>query len=107
MERNLVPLTEKEFIELIREREAQSCRVETLATGGIDMWDSPIVEYGNLLFEKIISIYFNEIGRDWIYWWLWEKNGNPDMKAWDENKNEIPLETIHELWEYVKQYLNF
>lgn len=107
MEKKLESLTEERFIELLEDHKSQNERISKLSEVGIDVWDSPLIEYGNLLFEKIMELYFNELGRSWIYWWLYEKDGNPEFKAWDENENEIPLETIHDLWEYVKQYLNF
>lgn len=107
MEKNLENLTEKGFIELLENHKVQQNRVDALKDAGFDLYDSPIIEYGNFLFEKVLSIYFNESGRDWIYWWLYEKDGNPEFKAWDKNKKEVPLETYHDLWEFVKQYLNF
>ena len=105
MERNLSTLTEKEFIELLEDHKTQQNRVDALKDAGFDLYDSPIIEYGNFLFERVLSIYFSEEGRDWIYWWLYEKNGNPEMKAWDKDNNEISTETIEDLWNIVKEYL--
>lgn len=98
-------LTKGEFIKLLEERDDQENRIDTLASIGLDIFDSPLIEYGNMMFERLISAHFTEDGTDWIFWWLYEKNGNPDMKAWDENHNEIPMETMEDLWNYVEQYL--
>lgn len=98
-------LTKDEFIKLLEERNDQKNRVDILSSIGIEIFDSPLIEYGNMMFERLIEAYFTEEGSDWICWWLYEKNGHPDMKAWDENHNEIPMETMEDLWNYVEQYL--
>lgn len=98
-------LTKSEFIKLLEERDDQENRIDTLSSIGIDVFDSPLIEYGNLMFERLIETHFTSEGSDWIYWWLYDKNGDPEMKAWDENHNEIPLETIEDLWSLVEQYL--
>ena len=98
-------LTKSEFIKLLEEHDDQENRIDTLSSVGINIFDSPLIEYGNRMFERLIEAYFTEEGIDWIFWWLYEKDGNPDMKAWDENNNEIPMETMEDLWNYVEQYL--
>ena len=57
------------------------------------------------MFEKYLETYFTEEGTDIIYWYLFEKNGNSEYKMWDKDKNEIPTETIEDLWNIVKDYL--
>lgn len=93
-----------EFIELLKEHDAQEERIDTLEEMGLSIFDSPLIEYGTKLFEQMITSNFKEEGSDWIFWWLYEKDGDPDMKAWDENHNEIPLETMEDLWNLVEQY---
>lgn len=98
-------LTKSEFIKLLGERDDQENRIDTLSSIGVDIFDSPLIEYGNMMFERLIEAHFTSEGADWIYWWIYEKDGDPDMKAWDENHNEIPLETMEDLWNLVEQYL--
>lgn len=98
-------VTKNEFLELLREQDDQENRLDTLSSIGIEIFDSALIEYGTKMFERLIKSYFTEEGADWIFWWLYEKNGDPEMKAWDENHNEIPMETMEDLWNYVKQYL--
>lgn len=104
MEKRFI-ITKDEFIKLLEEHDDQENRVDTLASIGLDIFDSPLLEYGNMMFERLIKAYFTEEGADWVFWWLYEKHGDPDMKAWDENHNEIPMETMEDLWNYVEQYL--
>lgn len=107
METNSTPsakFTKAEFFELLKMHAAQSERLDKLSDAGLPVWDTDIVEYGNLMFEKVIKALFTQEGEDWIFWWLYEKDGNPEMKAWDEDHDEIPMETMEDLWRYVKQY---
>ena len=107
METNSTPsakFTKEEFFELLKMHAAQSERLDKLSDAGLPVWDMDIVEYGNLMFDKVIRAYFTQEGEDWNFWWLYEKDGNPEMKAWDEDHDEIPMETMEDLWRHVKQY---
>ena len=108
METNLTPsankISKEEFFKILDAQKAQNERVDKITDAGISIWDSDLVEYGNLMFERVIDAYFTKDGADWIFWWLYEKAGNPEMKAWDEDHDEIPMETKEDLWRYVKQY---
>lgn len=97
-------ITKQDFINLIQLHNKQSSNLDKLSEFGFSIFDSSVIEYGNIMFEKLIDALFTEEGVDWIFWWLYEKNGNPDMKAWDENHNEIPAETIDNLWNIIKHY---
>ena len=97
-------ITKEEFFELIKMHDDQSKRLDKLSEAGLPVWEMDIIEYGNLLFDKVINSYFTQEGEEWIFWWLYEKNGNSEIKAWDEDHNEIPTETIEDLWKCVKQY---
>lgn len=92
------------FLELLENRKAQSERIDKLEEIGLSIWDSPLIEFGYTMFDKVIEAYFTEEGVDWIDWWLYEKNGDPETKAFDEDKDEIPMETMVDLWRYIKQY---
>lgn len=98
-------IEKEEFIKLLMEHDDQEDRIDTLSSLGLDVFDSPLIEYGNMMFERLIKAYFTEEGVEWIFWWLYEKDGDPEMRAWDENHNEIPMETMEDLWNYVEQYL--
>lgn len=62
------------------------------------------VEYGAFVFDKLLSIAFLDSAVDDINWWLYEKRGNPTFIMSDENGNEIPTETVEDLWNIVKDF---
>jgi hypothetical protein len=98
-------LTKETFIQLIKNHKKQRENLDVLMNAGLDLWEADVIEYGNKLFDTIIDLCFDEDGTDWIYWWLYDKDNNPDIKAFDNEHNEIPTETIEDLWQVVKDYL--
>ncbi len=107
METNSIPsakIIKEEFLELLKMHSSQLEKLDKLSNAGFPIWGFDIVEYGNLMFDKVIKAYFTEEGENWIFWWLFEKDGDPEMKAWDEDHDEIPMETMEDLWRFVKQY---
>lgn len=101
-------ITKDEFITLIDDYQKWSEQVDKVSEvlGISTLFESNLIDYTSRLFDKTINILFNEIGTDDIYWWLYEKSGNPDFKMWDKEGNEIPSETIDDLWEIVKDSQN-
>lgn len=99
-------ITKEEFIDLISnykkwdDRLDEVCKV--LNCNPLEMdW----VEYGAKLFDTTLSILFEEEGVDDINWWLFEKPALPlGSGMWDEEGNEIPTETVEDLWNIVKNY---
>lgn len=99
-------LMNKELFEKLIEETVETKKwLEQLFALEIDLVDSRISIYSNFLFETLLYTYFTEEGIDWIYWWLYEKDGDPELKAYDKYNIEIPSETIDDLWNIVKEYL--
>lgn len=71
---------------------------------GPGIFETPMIQSGWKIIEFLILTNFNAEGQDWINWWLYEKSGDPELKAWDAEDNEIPTETIDDLWNLVKDY---
>jgi hypothetical protein len=83
---------------------------------GLDVFESPLFETTGYYFDWLWEAYFTEDGCDTISWWAFEyhnleedfdSNGNyigekmePGM--WDKNENVIPMVTIEDLWNEVK-----
>ena len=97
-------MTKEKFTEMILEIQNFNYQVdqwcEVLCS---DLFESPLVTSGWSLINKLIESNFDEEGQDWINWWLYEKDGRSDMKAWDDN--EIPTETLDDLWNLVKDHV--
>ena len=89
----------------------------TLREVNIDIFESPIFETTSYYLDWLWDAYFTEDGVDTINWWMFEyhtleedfdKNGNyigdPDKEPgmWDKDENIIPMITIEDLWESVK-----
>lgn len=101
-------ITKDEFITLIDDYQKWSEQVDKASEvlGISTLFESNLIDYTSRLFDKTINILFDENGTDNIYWWLYEKSGRPDFKMWDKEGNEIPSETIDDLWEIVKDSQN-
>lgn len=95
-------ITKDRFIKLIIDNEKYNdnlCKLEEALGSSLD---GELFEYANFLFNDFLEFAFTDEAVDDIYWWLYEKNGNPTMKMWDKNGDEIPTETIDDLWEIIK-----
>lgn len=97
-------ITKEEFIDLISKQQKWSNRVDQVSEilNVPTLFESDWVEYASTLFDKVLYFLFNEDGIDDINWWMYEKAGNPEFKMWDEDGNEIPTDTIDDLWELIK-----
>lgn len=98
-------MTIKEFSELIEDYQRNREEISRICEILPCFFDMSPVEYGNLMFEKLITTYFEKEGVEWIFWWLFDKNGDPEMKAFDKSGIEMPTETVKDLWNLVKKYL--
>ena len=67
---------------------------------GIDLskYDEKFYDVINILMNDV----FNEEQIDWIEWYIYEKGGNPELKAWDKDKNEICYDD-ESLYEEIKK----
>lgn len=98
-------VTKEQFIKLITDNRKHNDRLDEVEDVlGLAIYDCDWVEYGNILFDEVLGLLFQEEGVDDINWWLYEKCGRPDYKMWDKDGNEIPTETLDDLWEIVKDY---
>ena len=56
---------------------------------GIDIADSDIVSNAECIAMAIFKENYTDEGIDWIMWWVYEKAGDPDIKAYDDEGKEI------------------
>lgn len=99
-------ISKEELAELLKEHDEQQERLYKLNEIGLQLWDSDLIEYGNLMFDRLIKARFTEEGAEWIFWWLYElpSFGDDGPHATDENGDPIPTETIDDLWNLVEPY---
>ena len=97
-------ITKEKFIDLIFKQQEWSNRVDKVSEvlNVPTLFESDWVEYASVLFDKTLALLFNEDGIDDIYWWMYEKSENPELKMWDESGKEIPTDTVEDLWNLVK-----
>ena len=98
-------ITKEQFIKLITDHRNYNNKIDEIENVlGCAIYDCDWVEYGNILFDKMLELIFQEQATDYISWWIWEKRGRPDYRMWDKDGNEIPTETLDDLWEIVRDY---
>lgn len=96
-------ITKEQFTKLIKGNISHNERLTEVSNIlGSEIWSVDWIEYGNILFDEVLAILFKEEAVDDINWWIYEKHGRSDYKMWDGKGNEIPTETIEDLWNIVK-----
>ena len=110
-------ITYEKFKEIIVRYIRFSKCESTLRESNIDIFESPLFETTGYYLDWLWDAYFTENGVDTINWWMFEyhtleedfdKDGNyigdsnkgPGM--WDRDDNVIPMITIEDLWNEVK-----
>ena len=110
-------ITYEKFKEIIVRYIIFSKCESTLRESNIDIFESPLFETTGYYLDWLWDAYFTENGVDTINWWMFEyhtleedfdKNGNyigdpnKDSGMWDKDDNIIPMITIEDLWNEVK-----
>lgn len=90
----------KEFAELIESFHQQDALVDSLCKVFSDSFGAHIIDWGFRMFDKLISLYFDEEGVDWIDYYLYE---NPE-KCYYQDEKRIPLESIDDLWLLIESH---
>lgn len=96
-------IEKEQFIKLIQNYKDHISFIEKVDDLlNLNIFESKISDYSFRLFDLVIEISFNEKGSDIIFWWLYEKSINPELKIFDDS--ELPSETIEDIWNIVKEY---
>lgn len=93
-------MTKTLFIKVINALSSIDSEITKLYGMGIDITESPIVIGAEDISIAFLSHVYDECGIGWIQWWLYEKADNPDLRACDEEGNDI--DTIDKLYEYLE-----
>lgn len=67
---------------------------------GLDL--QSIVDPYHEIISHLLRVYYSEEGEDWISWYIYEKSDKENMKAWDEEGNEICYD-IPSLWRHIEE----
>jgi len=94
-----------DFIQLIQTYQAWEKKIDSVEKIlDIDnAFNIDWIEYSARLFEHTIEILFNNEGVEIINWWLFELEDKSGDCMWDEDGKVIPMKTIEDLWNYVKE----
>ena len=70
-----------------------------------------VVSYQTLAVELLWEEVLTKEGVEWLWWYLYEKNGisgkpRKELKAWDDKKKEI-CKNIKSLWKYLTKSKHF
>lgn len=96
-------ITKEEFIKLITEQQNWDQRISDIGEVlGTFMLDIDWVEYTAKLFTSTLNLLFTEEAADTIMWWMYEVTDHSIPSMWDKDHNVIPMETIDDLWNFVK-----
>ena len=77
-----------------------------LYSHGIDITE--VTDNLHTIIEDLLTVIFGEEGGGWIDWFMYEKDfgKREDMKAWDEDENEIAydIKSLYDL--LINEYHN-
>lgn len=98
-----IMISKEEFIELIKDVQDLDKEFDKWQELRVNMFETYLGDIASRLAYKTYKYLFNDEGVDTISWWLYERDCNwDDNKMFDSEGNEIPTETIEDLWNIVK-----
>lgn len=79
----------EKFEKIILSLQATHDRANLLYRNGVDITE--VTDGLHNIIEDLLNVIFIEAGNDWIWWFMYEKDfgKREDIKAWDEDGNEI------------------
>ena len=105
------------FFNLISQIHNVDCFVNELYRIKFDITDNPLFAAYYYMLDRVWEAYFTEDGVDIINWFIFEHHSIGDdfdsllnmiepgqLSMKDENGNNIPMDTIDDLWNYVKNF---
>jgi hypothetical protein len=98
-------MTKEQFIKIIEQHQEQEKRIDRLSE--LIDYDSPLVEFGWIMFDNVMREAFNEDQRDWISWWLYDRisfTTGEEYPYWGNDDVEHYVHTPEELWDLIQNY---
>lgn len=68
---------------------------------GIDLQDCTLTKCLYEMFNLVIEDSYGKVGLDWVLWYVYEKQANPALQAFDNDGNEI-IKNDDELHVYLE-----
>lgn len=96
----------KELENLLEKYKSFSDKLSELHDIGFDFYEGkfPLMSDVEKMFDIMISIHYNEHGKDWINWFIYETDyGQKDMEGRDENGKPICYD-VESLYEYITKH---
>lgn len=75
---------------------------------GIEVYEMPIGSIPWTMFNCWIDSHFDEDGRDWINWYLWERksfNTNEVLPCYEPDGTQFFVHTPSDLWNLVSPHV--
>jgi len=96
-------ITKDNFNILINNHLAWDKRIDSVCKVlDCDIFDADWVEYSNTLFTRVLHILFTDDAVETITWWMYEHTDKDKDAMWDETGKVIPMKTVEDLWNFVK-----
>jgi alkyl hydroperoxide reductase subunit AhpC len=90
-----------EFEEITTSYKAFFNRLEKLEELGVDLFDGPISQATDTLFDYWTRQVANDEGQDLIYWWMFD---DVEKKIYDDNGNMTDdIEDVMDFYNYLKR----
>ena len=93
-------MSEEKFVSTINYYQNFLDKADKLEALGINLYDGPLVESIDFVFDAWINEITGEAGSDLIYWWLFE---NVEKEIYEDNKVVATLDTVENLYDYMKE----
>ena len=100
-------ITKESFIKMIKLAEKYSAEIDRWVDFGFDIYEMPISSIPWEMFNCWMNEYFNEDGKDWINWYLWERISivtKEILPCYDEEGEEFYINNPSDLWNLIEQY---
>jgi len=95
-------MTRDTFMKTCERMKVSTDRIQAAYKLNIDLTE--FMDDDAWVIQHLWNVILTPEGYDWFSWFMYEKsylyNLREDMKAWDENKNEI-CQTIDDLYNYL------
>lgn len=93
-------ISKKDFVSIVTDYQKFTDLIDKLYKLGVNLIEGDLHELPCKQFDKLVTLFFDEEGEDWISYYLYE---NPD-KRYFVDEEEKKLETLDDLWELIKDH---